>query len=102
MRLEQRWLIVDRARRHLFIKWEYRRRLLNSICDAQSAPLPTRGFARYLMAGIPRGGVRTHVRNRCLASGRAHGVCARVRYARFAHRQYAEQGFLAGITRWTK
>ena len=87
----------DDKRRRLFRKYETQRLLLQSIFLNMNLPKDVRFAAQKKLAQLPRNSSLVRVQNRCILSGRAHGVYKKFKISRIQFRNLALQGALPGI-----
>jgi small subunit ribosomal protein S14 len=87
----------DEKRRKLFQKHEAHRALLQSIFLDTSLPKEVRYTAQKKLASLPRNSSRVRIQNRCVLSGRAHGVYRKFKLSRLRFRDLALKGALPGV-----
>jgi ribosomal protein S14 len=84
MRQEDQWKAADRLKRKIYVKYEIRKQLLQSITkNMQISPL-VRLYARYKLEQLPKYSCKSQHKTRCLISGRSYAVMRFARYSRFA------------------
>ena len=93
------WKLLDKSRRHYYIKFELKRRLLKSIKKNCQLPLNNRYFASFQLTTLPLKSAFTKPRNRCLYSGRKWNVLKKTQSSRFFLRREANRGYLPGVGR---
>ena len=87
----------DRKRRALVLKYELKRLKLKNIINSADLPMQVRWDATLKLAKLPRNSAKVRVKNRCLVTGRPHGVYRDFKVSRIVFRQLASNGQLAGI-----
>lgn len=86
-----------KRQRKLVAKWSDKRAHLKGIArDPKSSP-EERFAARLRLAGLPRDGSPTRVRNRCLISGRPRGYYRKFQMSRIALRELGSRGLIPGL-----
>ena len=87
----------DRKRRALVQKYELKRLKLKNIINSTELPMQLRWEATLKLAKLPKNSSKVRIKNRCLITGRAHGVYRDFKVSRIVFRQLASNGQLSGI-----
>ena len=76
-----------------------KRKKLKDIIMNKKISLEERFKAQQKLAKLPRNSSKTRVRNRCLISGRPHGVYRKLRISRIALRKLSLEGKIPGMVK---
>jgi small subunit ribosomal protein S14 len=90
---------MDNYRRKLFIKYELKNRILSSGIKNDSIPFMYRYYFFYNKTKITRFATNGKHKNRCVLTGRAHGILQKFQYSRFTLRTQSQEGNLPGCRR---
>ena len=78
----------------------YKQRLkLKKIIMDKKLPLDERFVAQQKLSNLPRNSAKTRVMNRCLITGRPHGVYRKLKISRIALRDLGLHGLIPGMTK---
>tara|TARA_B100000787_G_scaffold150930_1_gene123734 strand:- start:1182 stop:1487 length:306 start_codon:yes stop_codon:yes gene_type:complete len=78
----------------------YKKRLnLKKIIMDKKLPLDERFVAQQKLSKLPRNSAKTRVMNRCLITGRPHGVYRKLKISRIALRDLGLHGLIPGMTK---
>jgi ribosomal protein S14 len=91
--------MVDRYKRHLYLKSEFKKLLLKSIVHNSSCSLHRRYLANFYLSRLPKITAKTYSHARCSISGRSTGVNRQTNYSRFVLRQQIYSSSLPGFRR---
>jgi len=89
----------NERRKKLVKKYAGQYAKLKAIADDESRDDTERFIARLKLAGIPRNGNPTRIRNRCELTGRPRGYYRKFRLARVMLRDLANKGLIPGVTK---
>lgn len=95
----KQWIYLDKVRRKIFIKYEVKKVILNSLIKNNSLPFVYRYYALYNKSKISRYSSVVQQRNRCVLTGRVWNVTKKVQYSRFIFRTQAYAGNIPGCRR---
>lgn len=95
----QQWIKMDRYKRIMFVKFEFRRNLLKSIKVNKKIPYSLRYKASYYLVNKPRFSSLSFSGKRCILSGRLRGVNVTTGLTRFVFRSEANSSNLPGCGR---
>jgi small subunit ribosomal protein S14 len=87
----------DKIKRFLYNKGELRRIILKTLFTDQRLEPKVRLLYFRKLANFDRNASRVRVRNRCIVTGRSHGLHRYFRLSRFQLKRLANEGFLVGI-----
>lgn len=96
---QHHWKILDQIRRKNYIKFEVKRKLLQSASGTNSLSVATRYLACYKKSSIPRSSSLTRVVNRCVYTGRKYSTLHKFQMSRFVLRVKAYEGLIPGLRR---
>nr|ASY95705.1 ribosomal protein S14 [Paraurostyla sp.] len=99
MRLEKGWKMLDYFRRKLFLKNEFKKKILKGILNNRYLPFSYRYLAFWNKSKLTRLSSSTKIQNRCVKSGRVWSVKKITRYSRFIFRIESYKGNLPGFKR---
>jgi len=91
--------MIDNYRRKLFLKYEIKRILMNSIKQNQYIPRTYRYLALYSQSKLIRASSFTQQQNRCVQTGRIWSVNKYTYYSRFFFRTESYKGNFPGFRR---
>lgn len=91
--------MMDKYKRHIFLKNEFKKIFLKSIMHNEYCSLHRRYLANFYITRLPKISARTYSRSRCLISGRSTGVNQQTGYGRFVLRQQIYSSSLPGFRR---
>ena len=91
--------MVDKYKRHIFLKNEFKKLLLNSIIHNEYCSLHRRYLANFYLTRLPKITAKTYSHARCSISGRSTGVNRQTGYGRFILRQQIYSSVLPGFRR---
>ncbi|PNH11392.1 Ribosomal protein S14, mitochondrial [Tetrabaena socialis] len=98
--LGNRGILKDHMRRLLVEQHEVDRTVYKAMTTDKTLPLDIRlQVQRLFETEVPRDSAASRVVNRCVLTGRAHGVHRFARLSRIMIRQLAHQGFLPGVSK---
>lgn len=89
----------DHTRRTLYRRHELARRLYKSLGHDQSLEGELRYQMLQCLHALPRNSSPTRIHNRCVLTGRAHGVMRLCRVSRIRMRELVAQGLVMGVTK---
>lgn len=89
----------DEKRRVLVSKLERRRIEYKYLINDNSIPREKRFNFVKKLSKLPRNSSVTRVRNRCVLTGRGHGIFRICRLSRIKFRELAASGFLPGFSK---
>ena len=75
-----------------------RQKLKKTVMD-KKIPLEERFKAQQKLSKLPRNSAKNRVMNRCLITGRPHGVYRKLKISRIALRQLGLQGKIPGLVK---
>ena len=78
--------------------YKQRLKLKKTIMD-KKLPLDERFVAQQKLSNLPRNSAKTRVMNRCLITGRPHGVYRKLKISRIALRDLGLHGLIPGMTK---
>lgn len=87
----------DRNRRKLFNKTEFHKLILRALFTDQRLEPQRRVYYFRKLAQFPRVSSKVGIRNRCIITGRAHGVYRHFGLSRFQLKHLANLGVLTGV-----
>jgi small subunit ribosomal protein S14 len=87
----------DKLKRFLFNKVEFRRLILRAMFTDQRLDLKMRLLYFRKLDNFNWNSSKVRIRNRCILTGRAHGVYKYFKLSRFQLKRLANDGFLVGI-----
>ena len=87
----------DNKRRKLFLKYELSRLVFKSLLQNFSLPKILRTKLQLQLMLLPRDSSLVRVSNRCIISGRSHGVYKFFKLSRIQIRELASQGKITGV-----
>jgi len=87
----------DYKRRQLFLKYELVRLLLKSLLHNRNLPKLLRFKFQFELSALPRNSSLVRVHNRCIITGRAHGVYKFCKLSRIQLKEYGSQGKITGL-----
>jgi ribosomal protein S14 len=90
---------MDRFKRIIFIKHEFKRNLLKSLKVNQKIPYSIRYKAAFYLSTKPRFSSLNYSSKRCIVSGRVWGVEKVTGLTRFVFREEANNSSLPGCSR---
>ena len=93
------WKILDNMRRHNYIKFELKGRLIKSILKTPQSYSSEKYLAMYRKSAIPRDAAISRVVNRCVYTGRKYSTIKRFQMSRFAIRFHSYEGCMPGLRR---
>lgn len=99
MKRYKQWILMDNFRRKIFIKYELKKRILKSIIKNDNLPFTLRYYAYYSQSKLTRFAVSSKHNNRCVRTGRLHGVIQKTQYSRFVIRRESHDGNIPGCRR---
>lgn len=99
MRLEKGWRILDNFRRKLFLKDEFKKKILIGIINNRHISFSYRYLAFWNKTKLTRLSSSTKIQNRCVKSGRPWSVKRLTRYSRFIFQIESYKGNLPGFKR---
>lgn len=99
---QKEWLLLDKYRRHHFIKLEVKKQVLKALKENHHLDLTSRNLVSIRLTHVKTLASLNKQANRCLLSGRKHNVLQKVRYSRFFFRQEANLGSLPGVSRLSR
>ena len=76
-----------------------KRQKLKKIVMNKKLPLEERFKAQQKLSKLPRNSAKVRVMNRCLITGRPHGVYRKLKISRIALRQLGLQGKIPGLVK---
>jgi small subunit ribosomal protein S14 len=91
--------MVDKYKRHIFLKNEFKKLILKSIIHNDYCSLHRRYLANFYLTRLPKVSSKTYSHSRCSISGRSTGVNKRTNYSRFILRQEVYSSSLPGFRR---
>tara|TARA_B100000787_G_scaffold87805_1_gene64848 strand:- start:528 stop:833 length:306 start_codon:yes stop_codon:yes gene_type:complete len=78
----------------------YKKRLkLKNIIMDKKIPLEERFVAQQKLSNLPRNSAKIRVMNRCMITGRPHGVYRKLKISRIALRDLGLHGLIPGMTK---
>ena len=80
-------------------KYYSKRKKLKEIVMNKKLPLEERFKAQQKLSKLPRNSAKNRVMNRCLITGRPHGVYRKLKISRIALRQLGLQGKIPGMVK---
>ena len=80
-------------------KFYQKRNKLKKIIMNKKLPLEERFKAQQKLSKLPRNSAKTRVMNRCMITGRPHGVYRKLKISRIALRQLGLQGKIPGLVK---
>jgi small subunit ribosomal protein S14 len=80
-------------------KFFKKREKLKKIIMNKNLPLEERFKAQQKLSKLPRNSSKVRVMNRCLITGRPHGVYRKLKISRIALRQLGLQGKIPGLVK---
>ena len=80
-------------------KFSKKRKLLKNIVMNKKLSLEERFKAQQKLSKLPRNSAKNRVMNRCLITGRPHGVYRKLKISRIALRELALKGRIPGMTK---
>lgn len=89
----------NRKRERMTRKWQQRRDALKDKIHDRSLSPEDRFTAQLKLSKFPRNGSKVRVHNRCVLTGRPHGVYRKYGLSRIALRELASQGLIPGVTK---
>ncbi len=87
----------DLKRRKLYKKYELKRLELKNIIHDFSFSRELRSQCISLLNKLPRNSSPIRIKNRCVLTGRSHGIYRFCRLSRIKFRELAAQGLLTGV-----
>jgi len=96
---EKQWIMLDNFKRKIFLKYELKKTILNSIILNSKIPLSYRYIAYYQKIKLPRKSNKSLHGNRCTLTGRIWTVTKQTRLSRFTFRTQSYSGNLPGFRR---
>lgn len=96
---ELQWKMLDNYKRKLFLKFELKRLLLNSIMKNSNVLWTHRYYALYKKSKLVRLSSIIQHKNRCVRTGRRWSVVKLTKYSRFVFRNEMMNGHLPGFQR---
>ena len=87
----------DKKRRLIFQKYEKKKLILKVLSKDKRLDEFSRLLFRIKLSQYPKNASKTRVVNRCLSTGRAHGISRFFKMSRIEMRQYLLRGYLYGI-----
>lgn len=96
---EEQWVLMDKFKRQIFIKYEIKRIILKSIAKNNNVSNAHRYYALYRKIKINRWSTIGQQVNRCFKSGRQWSVNKLTRYSRFVFRRESYLGNIPGFKR---
>lgn len=89
----------DKKRRNLFADYELVRVKLKAL--SQTLTLSPEKLIQYQLqlAILPRNSSKNRIKNRCILTGRGHGVYSQFKLSRIQIRELANQGKIPGLTK---
>jgi len=98
MRNEQ-WILMDKLKRNLYIKYELKNFIFNSIIKNNATPNIYKYYIFYKKSKLKRWSIISQQTNRCVKFGRPWYVNKLTRYSRFTFRKESYCGNLPGFKR---
>ncbi len=89
----------NNKKRDLTKKFAKKRAALKAIVLDRSLSVDEHFVATLKLAGLPRNGSSTRIRNRCALSGRPRGYYRKLGLSRIALRDLAASGMIPGMTK---
>jgi len=80
-------------------KFLKKRKNLKKIIMNKNLPLSERFIAQQKLSKLPRNSAKIRVMNRCMITGRPHGVYRKLKISRIALRQLGLQGKIPGMVK---
>ena len=80
-------------------KFSKKRKLLKDIIMNKKLPLEERFKAQQKLSKLPRNSAKNRVMNRCLITGRPHGVYRKLKISRIALRKLGLEGKIPGMVK---
>ena len=99
MKHEYNLILGDKLKRRSFIKVEFKRRLVTYSRKSKYMSNFSKNLIIIRLANLPSYSRSTVHRNRCLVSGRGHGVLSKFNLSRFFFRSNALKLNLPGVRR---
>ena len=96
---EEQWILIDNLKRKIFIKYELKKLICNSIIKNNSVKNTHKYFALYTKNKINRWATLNEQNNRCFKSGRHWYTNKLTRTSRFVFRIESYSGHLPGFKR---
>jgi small subunit ribosomal protein S14 len=91
-------VVRDQKRRQTVAAFEVDRALYKAMAGDQSLPYAIRAqVGRLFQTELPRDSCVNRVANRCMLTGRQHGVYQEFRLSRIMFRRLAAEGMLPGV-----
>lgn len=95
----QQWILIDKLKRNLYIKYELKRVIIKSIIKTNTISNTYKYYALYEKTKLKRWTTINQQTNRCFKTGRQWYVHKLTRYCRFSFRTEAYNGHLPGFKR---
>ena len=89
----------NKRRRKLVAGQASKRAALKAIIMNQSLPIEERFKATIKLAGLPRDGSKTRIRNRCEVTGRPRAYYRKLKVSRIALRDLGNNGQIPGLVK---
>ena len=100
LKKEMRLLAFDRIKRKFLKNYWFKKKISNFILKNYTLLTITKQIASLKMSDVIfKKGACSHVRNRCLFTGRAHAVDSTYRVSRFSLRVLANGGYINSLGR---
>jgi small subunit ribosomal protein S14 len=87
----------NNRRKRMVARFAAKRAELKATIMNKELPLEERFQAQLKIAGLPRNGAKTRVRNRCELTGRSRGFYRKFKMSRICLRLLAGNGLLPGV-----
>lgn len=89
----------DKKKRKLYSKNEYKRLQYKTLINDHSVPAEIRYHYMQKLNELSRNSSPVRIKNRCVFTGRGHGVYKFCKLSRIKFRELAAEGFLMGVTK---
>lgn len=86
----------DKRNRQLFKKTELKRITLKTLAKNSNLSPQIRHKINLQLTKMPKNGSITRISNRCIISGRSHGVHKKFKISRILLREYINNGWIPG------
>ena len=92
-------IIKDKQNRQKFKKYELKHLALKILANNTKIDTKSRHTFNLQLAKLPRNCSITRIHNRCIFTGRAHGIYKKLKISRILAREFISSGLLPGFTK---
>jgi ribosomal protein S14 len=93
------WIQFDKYKRHKFLKYEIKKKILKSIKISKNIPIFFKYKASYYNTFLSKSTSKTFYNNRCVISGRIWGSNKNTNFSRFILRKKGYKTDIPGLKR---